>query len=559
MDRTNDEGNKPELVDFIRNIIKEDLASGKHQTIATRFPPEPNGYLHIGHAKAIVLNFGVAKENAGTTNLRFDDTNPEKEKDEYANAIKEDIQWLGYRWKNLLNASDYFERIYELAEELIQQGNAFVCSLSADEIRAQRGTLQEPGKNSPYRDRTIEENLDLFRRMRAGEFADGEHVLRAKIDMSSGNINMRDPVIYRIKKVRHHKTGDKWCIYPMYDFTHCISDALEGITHSLCTLEFQDHRPLYNWFLDHLKLECHPRQIEFAALSLNYTITSKRRLKLLVEKDYVSGWDDPRLPTIKGMRRRGYPPEAIVKFCELMGVSKKETTLDLSILEDQVRNELNGSANRAFAILDPLKVTIINYPDDKEEWLQAPNHPQLEERGKRKIPFSKHILIEREDFLEDAPKKFFRLAPEREVRLRYGYIIRCDEVIKDSTGQITELKCSMDHDTLGKNPEGRKVKGIIHWLSETHAKPIEVRMYDRLFCAPNPASHEDFLEDLNPESLKVIETAYLEPTICEDLGSDLVTLQFERLGYFTTDMVSAREKPVFNRTVTLRDSWAKQK
>lgn len=544
-----------EKTNFIRNIIKEDLASGKHKTIVTRFPPEPNGYLHIGHAKSICLNFGLAKEFGGRCHLRFDDTNPEKEDVEYIESIKEDVKWLGFDWgKHLYHASDYFDQLYGYAVQLIQQGQAYVCDLTPEEIQKYRGSLTEPGKESPNRNRPAQENLDLFERMRKGEFKDGECVLRAKIDMSSGNINMRDPIIYRIRHQSHPMTGDKWCIYPAYDFTHGLSDMLEGITHSLCTLEFQDHRPLYDWFLDELKTPCHPRQIEFARLNLNYTVMSKRRLKQLVDEKHVSGWDDPRMPTIAGIRRRGYTPASIRNFCERIGIGKSESVIDMSILEDEVRQDLNECAPRAMCVLNPIKVTITNYPDEKVEELNVPNHPQKEEMGKRKLPFSKVLYIERDDFMENPPKKFFRLGPDREVRLRYAYIIKCEEVIKDDKGEVVELKCTYDPETLGKNPEGRKVKGIIHWVSAEHAKDVEIRLYDRLFNVPSPGG-EDFLRHINPDSLVVLNSAKAEPSLAAAKSGD--SFQFERQGYFTPDPDSTLDKPVFNRTVTLRDSWAR--
>lgn len=550
---------KKQPVDFIRNIINDDLKSGKHKQIITRFPPEPNGYLHIGHAKSICLNFGLAEEYENARcHLRFDDTNPEKESVEFTDAIQKDVKWLGFDWGNhLYFASDYFDKLYNYAVELIKEGKAYVCSLSAEEMREYRGTLTEPGKESPYRTRSVEENLNLFERMKNGEFADGEHVLRAKIDMSSGNINMRDPVIYRIKKVHHHRTGDKWCVYPMYDYTHCISDALEGITHSLCTLEFQDHRPLYDWVLDELKTPCHPRQIEFARLNLNFTVMSKRKLRELVEEKFVSGWDDPRMPTVSGMRRRGYTPASIRNFCSRIGISKNETIIDFSILEDCVRDDLNETAPRAMCVLDPLKVVITNFPDDKVVEREVANHPKDESMGKRKIKFSKEIYIEHSDFMEEAPKKYFRLSPGKEVRLRYSYTIKCEEVIKDDKGNIVELRCTYDPETLGKKPEGRKVKGIIHWVDAASAVDIDVNQYDRLFNVPNPAGEKekDYKEFINPKSLVVLKKCKAEESLKSAKAED--HFQFERQGYFTVDQTSSDSQLVFNRTVTLKDSWAK--
>ncbi len=557
-----DENKRPS--NFIRNIILEDIKSNKHGgKVVTRFPPEPNGYLHIGHAKSIVMNFGFAQEFNGRCHLRFDDTNPTKEEQEYVDAIKEDVRWLGYDWgEHLYYASDYFDRFYEYAEKLIKIGKAFVCDLSPEEIRAYRGTLTEPGKESPYRNRSIEENLDLFRRMKAGEFRDGERVLRAKIDMASGNLNMRDPVVYRIMHVPHHRTGDKWCIYPMYDFAHCLSDSIEGITHSLCSLEFEDHRPLYDWFLDVLEVECHPQQIEFARLNLTYTILSKRKLIRLVEEGVVSGWDDPRMPTISGMRRRGLPPAGIRNFCERIGVAKKESVVDVALLEHCVREELNKTAPRVMGVLNPLKVVIENYPEDQEEELEAINNPEDPSYGTRMVPFSREIFIERTDFMEDPPKKFFRLAPGREVRLRYAYFIKCTGVIKDErTGEVRELRCTYDPATKGGNaPDGRKVRGTIHWVSSRHAFRAEVRLYDRLFEHPYPdrAAQDDktYMDFLNPDSLKILKDCMLEPSL-KGLEPGKV-VQFERIGYFCVDSRdSSPGNPVFNRTVTLRDTWAK--
>ncbi|MDO8947039.1 MAG: glutamine--tRNA ligase/YqeY domain fusion protein [Desulfocapsaceae bacterium] len=548
-------------LDFIRQIIAEDLRSGKHQQTVTRFPPEPNGFLHIGHAKSICLNFGIGLENNSPCHLRFDDTNPSKEESAYVESIKRDVKWLGFDWgQNLFYASDYFDRLYEYAIQLIKLGKAYVCELSAEEIRTYRGTLTEPGKESPYRNQTIEENLDLFQRMKDGEFEEGSRVLRAKIDMGSPNLNMRDPVIYRILKVSHHRTGDTWCIYPMYDYTHCISDAIEGITHSLCTLEFEDHRPLYDWFLDTLKTACHPRQIEFARLNLTYTVMSKRKILQLVQGDYVQGWDDPRMLTISGLRRRGYSASAIRKFCTDIGIGKKESWIDMSVLENAVREDLNETAPRVLAVLNPLKVIIDNYPQEQNEEMEAQNHPQRPEMGSRTIPFSREIYIEREDFMEDPPKKFFRLGPDREVRLRYGYFIRCVSVIKDAaTEEITEIHCTYDPETRGgSSPDGRKVKGTIHWVSAAHAIQCPVRLYDRLFLTENPDVDKqvDFKEHLNSNSLTILDNCMLEPSLAKAQAGE--SFQFERHGYFCADLISSQPgAPVFNRTVTLRDSWIK--
>ncbi len=552
--------NTPPVSNFIRNIIIEDIKANKNDgRVITRFPPEPNGYLHIGHAKSIVLNFGLAKEFGGRCHLRFDDTNPAKEDVEYIESIQEDVKWLGYDWgEHLYFASDYFEKLYEYAEELIRRGKAFVCDLSAEEIREYRGTLTEPGRESPYRNRSVEENLDLFRRMRAGEFPDGSRVLRAKIDMSSGNLNMRDPVLYRIMHMPHHRTGDKWCIYPMYDYTHCLSDSIEGITHSICTLEFEDHRPLYDWVLDQLPVPCHPQQIEFARLNLTYTIMSKRKLMKLVETGAVSGWDDPRMPTISGMRRRGYPPAAIRQFCEKIGVAKRDSVVDISLLEFCVRDELNRTADRVMGVLNPLKLVIENWPEGETEELEAINNPEDESAGTRKVPFSKVLYIERDDFMEDPPKKFFRLAPGREVRLRYAYFVTCTGFKKDENGEIVEVTCTYDPATKGgDSPDGRKVKGTIHWVSAEHAFPARVRLFDRLFSVPAPEREgADFTEFLNPESLTVLENCMLEPGL-RDAEPGYVC-QFERKGYFVVDTKdSAPGKPVFNRIVSLRDSWAR--
>lgn len=539
---------------FIRNIIQSDLDSGKHKTIQTRFPPEPNGYLHIGHAKSICLNFGVAKDFNGLCNLRFDDTNPEKEDNEYVNSIIEDVKWLGFEWSGLHHASDYFQQLYDYAIELIKQGKAYVDSLSAEQIREYRGNLKEPGKDSPDRSRSIEENLDLFARMRAGEFKDGQYLLRAKIDMASPNINMRDPALYRIKRAHHQRTGDDWPIYPMYDYTHCISDAIENITHSLCTLEFEDHRPLYDWVLDEVKTASHPQQIEFARLQLKYTITSKRKLNQLVTDNHVKGWDDPRLPTVSGMRHRGYPAAAIRDFCDRIGVTKKDSFIEVAVLENSVREDLNEHAIRVMGVLNPLKVTIENYPDELTEELIAQNHPQKPEMGTRSINFSKVIYIERDDFLEDAPKKFFRLSVGREVRLRYAYYITCTDFVKDENGEVIELICQYDPETKGgSSPDGRKVKGTIHWVSAEHAVDANINLYDRLFTHPNPAASEDITEFLNPESLTILNNCKLEASLA-DAGAD-VHYQFERTGYFVKD--TKTENLTFNRTVTLRDTWAK--
>jgi len=548
---------------FIKNIIEQDLASGKHTTVVTRFPPEPNGYLHIGHAKSIVLNFGLAEEFGGRCHLRFDDTNPTKEEEEFIESIKEDVRWLGYDWgEHLYYASDYFDRLYEYAVELIRRGKAYVCDLSPEEIRAYRGTLTEPGKESPYRNRSVEENLDLFQRMQKGEFKEGERVLRAKIDMASGNINMRDPVIYRIMHVPHHRTGAKWCIYPTYDFAHCLSDSIEGITHSICTIEFEDHRPLYDWILDALEVECHPQQIEFARLNLSYTVMSKRKLKELVERGLVDGWDDPRMPTISGIRRRGYPPSAIRDFCKRIGVAKRESVVDLALLEHCVREDLNKTAPRVMGVIRPLKVVIENYPEGKTEELDAINNPEDPGQGTRKVPFSKVLYIEETDFMEDPPKKFYRLAPGREIRLRYAYFIRCTDVIKDSSGRITELKCTYDPSTKGgAAPDGRKVKATIHWVSAEHALDAEVRLYDRLFSDPSLDKGKKglhFTEFLNPESLVVLRGCKLEPGLREAKIGE--RYQFERLGYFCLDSKDSRpDYPVFNRIVTLKDTWEKIK
>lgn len=543
---------------FIRHIVEHDQSNNKFgRAVATRFPPEPNGYLHIGHAKSICLNFAIAHEFGGACNLRFDDTNPDKESAEYAAAIAADVRWLGFDWDDrLYHASDYFEQLYEFACDLIRAGKAYVDSQSAEEIRAQRGSLTEAGTNSAFRDRDVATNLDLFRRMRAGEFEDGAHILRARIDMGSANINMRDPTLYRIRKTSHQRTGDDWPIYPMYDFTHCLSDALEGITHSLCTLEFEDHRPLYDWVLENLDVPCHPQQIEFARLELNYTIASKRKLLELVTERIVSGWDDPRLPTLKGMRRRGYPPAAIRDFCERIGVTRKQTVIDMGVLENCVREELDRSAPRAMAVLNPLKVIISNYAADKTESFEVPNHPKDPGFGTRELVLTREIYIERDDFMASPANKFHRLAPGREVRLRYAYVIRCDAVITDAAGNISELHCSYDPATGGgQTPDGRKVKGIIHWVSAQRAVALEVRLFDRLFNQPDPGAAADFRDCLNPDSLSVIRHAFGEPMLAAQDGE---IFQFERLGYFCRDVLdSSASLPVFNRSVTLRDSWAR--
>ena len=552
----------PQASNFIRDIIDADLAAGKNGgRVATRFPPEPNGYLHIGHAKSICLNFGIANDYRGTCNLRFDDTNPHKENLEFVEAIERDVHWLGYDWDDrLFYASDYFEQLYDFAVQLIKKDKAYVCDLSAEETRAFRGTLTEAGRNSPYRDRTVEENLDLFARMRAGEFEDGSRILRAKIDMASPNMNMRDPAIYRIRHgVIHHQTGEAWCIYPMYDFTHCLSDSLEGITHSLCTLEFEDHRPLYDWFLETLGTPCHPQQIEFSRLELQYTVTSKRKLTQLVDEGYVEDWDDPRMPTIAGMRRRGYTPAAIREFCARIGVTKSANNIEMGVLEDCVREDLNRHAPRRMAVLHPLKVIITNFPEDHTEQLQAANHPQDESMGVRSLALTREIYIDREDFREEAPSKFKRLVTGGEVRLRNAYVVRCDEVIKGADGDIVELHCSYDPDTLVHNPEGRKVRGVIHWVSARHGIQAEVRLYDRLFSQPDPGKADEegssYTDYLNPESLRTLTHCWLEASLDEAQPGQ--QFQFEREGYFCADPDHSRDRPIFNRAVTLRDSWAK--
>jgi len=546
---------------FIREIIDQDLAHGKHAAVVTRFPPEPNGYLHIGHAKSICLNFGIARDYGGRCNLRFDDTNPAKEEVEYVASIQEDVRWLGFQWDGAPRyASDYFEALYGFAEQLILQGQAYVDSLDAEQIRALRGTLTEPGVNSPYRDRSVAENLDLFRRMRAGEFAEGAHVLRAKIDMAAPNMSLRDPTLYRIRKVAHHRTGDAWCIYPMYDFAHCLSDSIEGITHSICTLEFENNRPLYDWILDQLPVPCHPQQIEFARLNLSYTLMSKRKLLQLVQGGYVDGWDDPRMPTLSGLRRRGFPPEAIRSFCDRIGVARRDSMVDVALLEHSVREYLNDRAPRAMAVLRPLKVVIENYPEGRVEELPALNHPTDPSFGTRPVPFGREIYIEQEDFREDPPKKFFRLAPGREVRLRYAYFITCREVVRDPvSGAVVELRCTYDPATRGGDaPDGRKVKSTLHWVAATGSVDAEVRLYDRLFTAPDPEGVEGkaFTELLNPQSLETLQGCRLEPALAAARAGDFY--QFERLGYFCVDSAAAADgRLVFNRTVTLKDPWAR--
>ncbi len=546
--------------DFIRKIIREDLASGKHQQIVTRFPPEPNGHLHIGHAKSIHLNFGIAKEFDGKCFMRFDDTNPVKEDEEYVEGILKDVRWLGYDWsKSLTHASDYFEQLYEFAEVLIQKDKAYVESLSTEEIREYRGTLTSSGKDSPYRERSVEENLSLFRKMRKGEYDDATLVLRAKIDMSSPNINLRDPVLYRIRKVPHQRTANKWCIYPLYDFTHGLSDALEGVTHSLCTLEFEDHRPLYNWILDEVSAPCFPRQIEFSRLNLSYSVLSKRKLIQLVEERHVEGWDDPRMLTLSGLRRRGYPASALHLFCERIGISKSENNIEMNVLEDCAREELDKTAPRAMAVLKPLKVVITNYPENQTEEFEPARHPKIPEMGSRKVPFSREIYIDHDDFMEDPPPKYFRLSPGKEVRLRYAYVIRCDEVIYEN-GNVTELRCTYDPKTRsGAKAEGRKVKGIIHWVSAQHSLNAEIRLYDRLFETPQPGRNDpegNYLNDLNRESIKVINDCKTETELSNANLADV--FQFERVGYFCVDAKESRQDMlVFNRTVTLRDTWAK--
>ena len=540
---------------FIQRIIDEDNKTGKFDNrVHTRFPPEPNGYLHIGHAKSICLNFSLAHEYNGKCNLRFDDTNPTAEEDEYVRSIQADVKWLGYDWDNLCFASDYFQQMYDLAIQLIKNGSAFVCDLSAEDIHNNRGSLTTPGQDSPFRNRTIEENLMLFEQMKNGDFEDGSHTLRAKIDMAHSNMNMRDPVIYRILHAEHHRTGKDWCIYPMYDWAHGLEDSIENITHSLCTLEFQDHRPIYDWFLNQLKVY-HPQQIEFARLNLSYTVMSKRKLKKLVDEDLVSGWDDPRMPTISGFRRRGYTPESIRNFMSEVGIAKRDNVMEIAKLESTLRNDLNIKCERRMAVLNPLKVVITNYPEGESEALSAVNNPENESDGKREIPFSREIFIEKDDFMEDPPKKFFRLSLGREVRLRYAYFITCEEVIKDDKGNIVELHCKYDPKTKGGNaPDGRKVKATLHWVSAAHSIDAEVRKYDRLFQIPDPDKEDNFMDSINPKSLEILSECKLEPSLEKlEVGE---TIQFERLGYFCKDQDS-NALPVFNRTVALRDSWAK--
>lgn len=553
---------QPEITaasNFIRNMINQQREAGQQQKVITRFPPEPNGFLHVGHAKSICLNFGIAQEFGGDCHLRFDDTNPEKENQTYIDAIQEDVQWLGFQWAGKVRyASDYFEQLYQWAVHLIREGKAYVCELNAEQMREYRGTLTEPGKNSPFRERNVEENLAEFEAMRAGTYPDGAKVLRARIDMSAPNINLRDPILYRIRHAHHHQTGNQWCIYPSYDFTHGQSDAIEGITHSICTLEFEDHRPLYEWFLNNLPVPCKPVQTEFARLNLNYTVTSKRKLKLLVDEGIVEGWDDPRMPTISGMRRRGYTPKSLRDFCDMIGVTRSGGVVDINMLYFALRNDLEHSARRAMVVLNPIKVVITNWEAGRVENLTSPSHPAREDLGERTLPFTRELYIDRDDFMEEPPKKFFRLAPGQEVRLRNAWVIRCDEVIKDASGEIIELRCSHDPDTLGKNPEGRKVKGVIHWVSAEHGIPAEVRLYDNLFQveAPDADKDVDFLQHLNPESLSVVQ-AVCEPSLASAEPED--KFQFERVGYFCADRREHQpgSKLVFNRTVGLKDSWAK--
>ena len=547
----------PESRNFIRNIIEADLAAGKNDgQVVTRFPPEPNGYLHIGHVKSICLNFGVAKRFGGRCNLRYDDTNPVREEEAYAHAIRDDVEWLGFEWAELRHASDYFERLYEHAVELIEKGLAYVDSSSADEMREMRGTLTEPGVESPYRHRGVEQNLELFAGMRRGDFADGAHVLRAKIDMASGNINLRDPTLYRIRNVPHARTGDAWHIYPMYDYTHCLSDAYEGVTHSLCTLEFEDHRPLYDWVLDVLETPCHPQQIEFARLSLEHTVLSKRRLIELVEQEHVAGWDDPRMPTIAGLRRRGYTPASLRDFCERIGVTKNDALIEMAVLETAIRDDLNANAERRMAVLDPLRLVITDLPAGHRQLLEFANHPQDEGAGTREVAFTREVLVERDDFAEVPPPKWQRLVPGGEVRLRGSYVVRCEEVIKDDAGRVLELRCTHDPDTLGQKPHGRKVKGVIHWVSASEGRAAEVRLYDRLFADPEPGSVASLGEAINADSVSVHRDAVVEASLADVAPETRV--QFERLGYFVADRHEhSAARPVFNRTVTLRDTWAR--
>lgn len=554
---TNTEDTEKYPPNFIRSIIEQDVANGKNGgNVVTRFPPEPNGYLHIGHAKAICLSFGMAKDFGGSTYLRFDDTNPLKENIEFMESMKRDISWLGFEWLEIRNASDYFEQLYQFAEQLIQEGKAYVDSLSAEEIREYRGTLTQPGKDSPYRTRSVDENLDMFRRMRAGEFADGEHVLRLKIDMASPNINMRDPSIYRIRHVHHHQTGDAWCIYPLYDYTHCISDSLEGITHSLCDLGFEAHRPLYDWVLDELAMNCHPQQIEFSRLNLQYTVMSKRKLKQLVDEGLVSGWDDPRMPTVAGLRRRGYTPAAIRDFCRRIGVTKSDNNVELAMLESCIRDDLGDTAPRVMGVLNPVKLVIENYPEDKTEMLTVANHPQDESMGTREVPFSREVYIDRDDFRVEANRKYKRLVMGGEVRLRYGYVIKAESIETDDNGEITLIRCTYDPDTLGKNPEGRKVRGVIHWVAAETALPAEVRLYEPLFTVDFPdASDQDYRDLMNPNALTKVQ-GFVEPSLQSATFED--RFQFEREGYFCLDSGdSTSDALVFNRVVGLRDTWAK--
>lgn len=552
------EAKEPAATNFISSIIINDLKNNKNDgRVVTRFPPEPNGYLHIGHAKSICLNFGLAQRFSGRCHLRFDDTNPSKEETEYIDSIKKDVRWLGFDWgEHLFYASDYFERLYGFAVELINKGLAYVCDLSPEEMRHYRGTLTESGKESPFRDRTVEENLDLFSRMKAGEFEDGSRVLRARIDMASGNLNMRDPVIYRISRHHHHRTGDDWCIYPMYDFAHGLSDSIEGITHSICTLEFEDHRPLYDWFLDQLDVPCHPRQIEFARLNLTYTLMSKRKLLTLVNDGYVRGWNDPRMPTISGLRRRGYTPEAIRDFCDRIGLAKRDSVVDVALLEHCLREDLNKRAPRVMAVQRPLKMVIENFPEGEVDELEAINNPEDEGCGSRKVPFSRELYIERDDFMEEPPRKFFRLAPGREVRLRYAYFVTCTEVIKDpKSGEVVELRCTYDPATRGGSaPDNRKVKATLHWVSADHCLDVEVRLYDRLFVEANPVG-DQLADSINPGSLEVLHGCKVEPSLAGAAVEDF--FQFERLGYYCVDCDSSPEKLVFNRSVSLRDIWAR--
>ena len=544
-------------LDFVRAAVEADGRSGRFgRNVVTRFPPEPNGYLHIGHAKSMCLNFGLAQEYGGRCHMRFDDTNPAKEEEEFVDGILEDVRWLGWDWgEHLYFASDHFDKLYDFAIDLIEKGKAYVDDLDQEQIRKYRGTLTEPGVESPYRNRSVEENLALFQGMKNGETDEGQRVLRAKIDMASGNINMRDPVLYRVLKTPHHRTGDKWVVYPMYDFAHGQSDSVEGVTHSICTMEYEDHRPLYDWLLDSLDVY-HPQQIEFARLNLSHTVMSKRKLAQLVNEGHVSGWDDPRMPTLAGLRRRGYTPESIRRFCELVGVAKRQNVIEIALLEHAIRDDLNARSSRVLAVLRPLKVVIENYPEDQVEHLEAVNNPEDPDAGARKVPFSRELYIERDDFMEDPPKKFFRLAPGREVRLRYGYFITCTNVIKDEAGEVVELRCTYDPETRGgQSPDGRKVKGTIHWVSARHAIEAEVRLYEHLFTSERPDEEDDFLSTLNPDSLEVVANAKVEPSLADARPGE--RFQFERLGYFAVDPDSEPGSPVFNRTVSLRDTWAK--